>query len=229
MRGEDAHLTHTSDLEFQLARADLVLGARIAAQEVEGEKGRMAFVQVIGADGEAEGLQAAQAGDAENCLLLQPIHLVAAIEVIGKASVGLGVLVEIGIEEQHRHGLADRRAEQVQPRPHPDLASLEDDRDLRPERGGVALRRPGIGVLDLLARSRNLLAQIALAADEGDEDRRYAEIGAGARGVPGQNPKPAAIGVHLRPGRDLHGEIGDARAAKKGPDRRRGGQRSGIG
>jgi hypothetical protein len=219
VRREDAHVPYAADLVFELARADLVLRPREAAQEIEGKEGGMALVQVIAADVEAERLQNAQAADPEHDLLLEAIDLIATIELVGQAAVGLGVLVKVGVQEQHGYGLADRAAQKMQPRPHPNLAAFQEHGDLGPERGCESFGIPRIGMLDLLARCRDLLSQVAASADQRHEHRRDAEIGARSRRVTGEDAQTAAIGVHLRTGCDFHREIRNARAGQKRSDR----------
>jgi hypothetical protein len=67
-----------------------------------------------------------------------------------------------------------------------------------------------------MARRVDLLVEVALPADQRDEHHRQAEIGRGPGRIACKDPKAAGIGVHLRPERDLHREIGDAALAQIG-------------
>ena len=75
-------------------------------------------------------------------------------------------------------------------------------------------------MVDLPPVGVDLLAQIALPAGQRHEHDRQLQVGAGPRGVAGQDAKAAGIGVDLRPQRDLHREVGDPGARQKGIDRR---------
>jgi hypothetical protein len=98
---EDAEIAHAGRIGpvrvRRRQRRDLV--AAEAAQELDREQRRVAFVHVVGLDFEAERVERAQAADAENDLLLQAVDLVAAIEKMRQVPVLFGVLLEIGVEE----------------------------------------------------------------------------------------------------------------------------------
>src|SRR5262249_6193369 len=101
-----------------------------------------------------------------------------------------------------------------EPRPDPDRATLDLDRDHGPERPGVILGFPGIRGVDLDTVAINLLAKIALSARKPDKDNRKIEVRGRARPIPGQNSQSARIRMNLGTDADLHGEIGDAGRAQ---------------
>jgi hypothetical protein len=57
------------------------------------------LVQVVGMDLKAEGSQDADAADAEDDFLFEPVCVVAAVQVIGQPPVFLGVLIQLRIQE----------------------------------------------------------------------------------------------------------------------------------
>ena len=67
---------------------------------------------------QAERAQHAHAADAEHDLLAQAVVLVAAVEVVGERRSGLGVLRQVGVEQQDRHVVAADAAHLVVPRAH---------------------------------------------------------------------------------------------------------------
>ena len=82
---------------------------------------------MIGQNIETERLQHGGAADPEHDLLLEAIGLISAVEVIRDLPVLWAVLIEVGIEKQHRHAMAERTIQQIEPRPYPDLAPLDLD------------------------------------------------------------------------------------------------------
>ena len=180
----------------------------------------MALVEVIGLDVEAERVQESHAADAEHDLLLETVGFVAAVEAIGDRAVGGIVVIEPCVEQEDRDRMSDRAGQHVQPRPYPNGTPFDPNGHHGVERYRPIRQIPRIGVIDLPAVAIDLLAQITLPAGEGQEHHRQFEVGAGAGGVAGEHAEPAGIGVHLRPERDLHREIGDPPARKKGVDRR---------
>ena len=73
----------------------------------------------------------------------------------------------------------------------------------------VLCRVPGLRPFDLGA-FHDVLAQVALAAGEGDAHQWQREVGGAAQQVPGQDAEAAAVGRDGRLQRDFHREVGDA-------------------
>ena len=180
----------------------------------------MAFVEVIRRDLEPERAQQPFPADAEDDFLLQAQRRVAAIESPGDGAVRRLVRRDVGIQQQDRDRAAGGTFQHVQPRPHPDGAALDLDRDHGVQGCRLALRVPRVRHVVLTARCVQVLPQIAVAADQGDEHHRQPEIGRGPGGVAGEDAEPAAIGRHLRPDRDFHREIGQPRARHETVERR---------
>ncbi len=225
--GEHAHVAHAAVVVLGVHRQRAAALAPEARQELDREQRRVALVHVVGRDVEAERPQDAAAADAEHDLLLQPVDLVTAIQVVGDVAVPLVVLFEVGIEQQHRHLAAGRRLQRVEPRPDPDLSALDRHGDDGAERHGMLGRLPRIGLLLLPAELVDRLAEIALPRDGRDEHHRQVEVGRRERGVAREHAEPSGIGMDRRLERDLHGEVGDAAASRERLDQRHRSRRDG--
>src|SRR6266853_5170791 len=154
----------------------------------------MSLVQVIVVDRKAERPQHALAADAEDNLLLDAVDLVSAVEPVGYGSVLWVVLGDVGVEKDDRDMPAERRFELVEPGPDPHRPPLYGDRDHGTDRPRMVLGLPRIRSVDLGTLGVDLLAQIAAAARERDEDHRQTQIGRRSRRVAGQNAQTAGIG-----------------------------------
>ena len=78
------------------------------ADALEAEEAGVALVGVEhlgrrGAGEPAYGAQRADAADAEQHLLLQPVVAAAAVEPVGDLALGRRVLLDVGVEQQQRH------------------------------------------------------------------------------------------------------------------------------
>ncbi len=167
----------------------------------------------LGRAGEpAEGTQRADAADTEQQLLAQPVLAGAAVEPVGHLAEVVGVLLDVGVEEQQRHA-ADAR----DPDPGDHLGAAGDgDPDERT--GAVVLveqrERELVGVQDgvgllLPALAGERLLEVALLVEQADTDDRHAQVGGGLEVVTGEDAE--AAGVLREDGRDavLRGEVGD--------------------
>src|SRR5690606_9692044 len=110
----------------------------------------------------------------------------------------------------------------VEPAADPDPAAFDADRDLRRQRLGERGRVPRIVELDLSPAVVDLLAEVAVAADERYGDQRQIEIGRGAERVAREHAQAAAVSRDLRAERDLHREVADAAAIEERRQRARG-------
>jgi hypothetical protein len=170
----------------------------------------VALVEVVGVQVEVERAQQPDAAEAQHQFLAEAVGLVAAVETMReRAALGV-ILVEVGVQQQDRDPMPVRAGIDIEPGAHPDRTRRHFHRD-----HGVLGRVPPVRRLDLAALGVELLAEVAGAADQRDEDDRQQQIRAGAHGVAGQHAEAARVRVHLRPDRDLHREIGDARACQK--------------
>src|ERR1051326_7668041 len=109
----------------------------------------MALVEMLDGDLETERLQNTRASDSEDDFLFETIGLIAAIEMMGDLAIIGPVLIEIGIEQQHRHAMPEGAGKTVQPRPYPDLAALDCHCNHGIEWFRPVLRLPWIGLRDL--------------------------------------------------------------------------------
>ncbi len=164
----------------------------------------------------AERTQHAHAGDAQHDLLAQAVGLVAAVEVVGDATVLVGVARHVGVEQQHRHHMAADADDLVPPGAHDHLAPGDAHAHARRGLDQCRLGAPRPGLLALLAVGVEPLAEIALAVHQRDRDHRHAAVGGRAHGVAGQHAQPAAVGRQRVGERDLHREIGDLRGGGHG-------------
>ena len=135
---------------------------------------------------------------------------------MGEFAVSGSILIEIGVEEKDRNLVAVRTGMEIEPGPDPYRLSLYRDGNHRIERRTPLGRLPRVGLFDLAPLAVDALSEVARTADKRHEYGRQLEVGGGARCIACQYPEPAGIGVHLGPGRDLHREVGDARARKEG-------------
>src|SRR5215470_12607089 len=134
MRGEYATGTDLGHIVGRLAWRE-VLGSDLpAVQQLKGQERRVTFVQMIGMQIEAERSQNANAADAKNDLLFQPVRHVAAIEVMRQRAVLLAILIELGIKEQDRDLLTVGAGMNVEPWSNPHWLLLDIDGDHRIER-----------------------------------------------------------------------------------------------
>ena len=183
----------------------------VAPQQGQGEEGRVAFVHVIAHELEAQGLEHGDAPHAQHHLLLDPVGLVAAVQIVGDVAVARVVHRQVGVQQQDGHATVDPGAQHIKPAAHPHLATFQFQRHggLQPRR--VAGGFPVVGMLDLPALRIDLLAEIAGPGHQGDRDHRHADVCRGAQGVACQHPQAAAVGGDIALQGDLHGEIGDPR------------------
>ena len=173
-------------------------------QQLQRQQRGMPFVHVIGLDVEAKRPQQAVAADAQHDLLAQAVGIVAAIEIAADVPVLRRVLVQECVQQEHGNLIAQSSPVPVKPGPDPDIASLHGDRDLGAKRRRPALRLPRVRLFDLTALGVDALPEIPCPADQGDEDDRQFQIGAGPHGIAGEDAKPAGIGVDFRAQRYFH-------------------------
>ena len=139
------------------------------ADALEAEEAGVALVGVEHLAVDAEGVEGADAADAEEDLLAEPVLGLAAVEAVGDVAEVGRVLVDVGVEEVQRHpadlGLPhagdERRAGQVDLHPH--VLAQGERHGVRVE-VGVALLLPAVG--------RQRLAEVAVPVEEADADQR---------------------------------------------------------
>ena len=192
----------------------------MAAQQRERQKRRMALVQVVGFDLEAERAEHPLAADAEHRFLAQAQHLVTAVKPVRDAAVLGGVHLELCVKQQHRHAVPERAGQDAEPGADPDRATLEPDRHRCVERRGPIRGLPWIRVVHLPPVRADLLPQVPLAAGKRHEDHRQLEVSGRAGGVAREDAEAAGVGVDPGVQRHLHREVGDARPCEEGVEGR---------
>src|SRR6516225_35824 len=124
----------------------------------------MTLVQVIGVEIEAERAQDANAADAENNLLFEPVDLVAPIEEMRQRAILFVILVQLGVEKQDRDLLTMRTGVNVKPGTDPYRLLLDLDGDHGSEWRAPAFGFPPVRPLNLSPVAGDLLTEIAGAA-----------------------------------------------------------------
>ncbi len=152
------------------------------------------------------------AADAEEELLEQPVLGGAAVQPVGHLAQRLGVVLDVGVEQEQRHP-AHLRHE------HPrDQVGLVGHRQAHLRGGSVSLTkerdRQPVGVehrvgLLLPALAGELLAEVAVLVEQPDADQRDAEVARGLEVVAGQDAEAAGVLRQHRGDAVLGREVGD--------------------
>ncbi len=169
----------------------------------------------LGGAGEAGvDAQGADAADAEQDLLPEPVLRGAAVQPVGDLAVVVGVALDVGVEQQQRDA-TDLR--------HPDLgqevgAAGHRDRDGGPGAVLVAEQadRQLVGIedgvlLQLPALSRERLLEVAGVVEQTDAYEGYAEVAGGLEMVAGEDAEAAGVLREHRADAELRREVGDPR------------------
>src|SRR3954453_5468764 len=170
MRREHAVLPHLGQIVERLSWPHIVLGEAIPVQQIQGEKRRMPFVQVIGMKAKTHCVQQTYTAQPEYQLLLQSVLVAVAVEIMGQFPVFRGVLVKIRIEQQNRRLVAVWAGTDIQPGPDPYRALLDPQGYHRIERRAELQGIPPVRLLDLLAAGVDLLPEIPRPAYERNKD-----------------------------------------------------------
>jgi hypothetical protein len=151
------------------------------------------------------------AADAEQQLLVQAVVAAAAVEPVGDLALGLGVELDVGVQQQQRHA-ADLRppdlrvqgaAGQLDGDVHGRAVGLRQQREreaVRVQRR-VALLLPPLGVERLL--------EVAGPVQQPDAEDRDAEVGRRLEVVAGEDAEPAGVLRQHLGDAELRGEVGD--------------------
>ena len=191
------------------------------ADPLEAEEAGVALVGVehLGRRGAGDAgvrAQRADAADAEQQLLAQPVLAVAAVEPVGDVAVVVGVALDVGVEQQQRHAADAARPRSARPGRGP-----PGTRSTTVARGAVGLAqqrdRQAVGVehrvgLLLPALARERLLEVAVAVEQADADDRDAEVAGGLEVVAGEDAEAAGVLREHRGDAELRGEV--ARSAR---------------
>ena len=170
------------------------------AQPLYLEEGRVPLVQVEDVRLDPERRQRANAADAEQQLLADPMLAIAAVESVSEP---------VDLEQVERDD-AGRRRHVLAPDPGLDRLAGEIDRDgdvLADEPDGFRVDR--LVVLGLAAGLVDPLAEVAAGIEEPDSDQRHAELGRGLEVIAGEDPEAAGIDRQPLVDAELHAEVRD--------------------
>ncbi len=180
------------------------------------QEGGVALVEVPDRGLDAEGLERPDAARAEHQLLVEA-HLAAAnVENVGDRPVRLGVVRDVGVEQQDRHspdldqphGRVEIPIGQLHGYGERVAVRAQDAQDRQP--GQVVV---GVGVL-LVSVRVDRLAKVAALVEETDAHERHGHVAGGLDVVAGQHAKPAGVDAQALVEAVLGAEVGD-RAAQR--------------
>jgi hypothetical protein len=212
VRGEHALGVDLLEALRQAGLVDLV-ATHLLFQQREHRQGRVSLVQVEAVDGcEAQGAEHLDPADPQNRLLAEAVAVVAPVERVGEAAVGLGVFGEVRIEEDDGDLAAGHPAHVVAPACHRHSAALDFHPDARQHRFEVVAGLPVDGVFHLLARGVEALAEIAAPVHEAHRDHGDPQVCGGADRVAREHAETPGVRRHLLLEGDLHREVRDDRA-----------------
>ena len=183
------------------SRPGPVLGGRELADPLQAEEAGVALVGVEHLGGGRAGdpgvrPQRTDAADAEQQLLAQPVLAGAAVEPVGHAAEVVGVLLDVGVEQQQRHP-----ADVGDPDPGHQLGVVvEGDPHRRPRPVGLVEQRERelVGVEDrvgllLPALAGERLLEVAHPVEQAHADQRDAEVGGRLEVVAGEDAEAAGV------------------------------------
>jgi len=171
----------------------------------------MAFIHVIFAHRKIESRQHAGATNPQNDFLLETVFRVASVQGIRQASIHLGISRDIRVEKDYGYNPARRAFDAIKPWLDLDVTPLDRhqgfNRQQFEESFGVPLHRvfvlPAVGI--------DLLAEIALAVQQGDCHHRYFQVRGAFNGVSGKYSQTAAVSGNFGAQTDLHRKISNPR------------------
>ena len=166
----------------------------------------MALVQVEDVRLDPERGERADAADAEQQLLPDPVLAVASVERVGEP---------VDLEQIERDD-ADRDVLAPDPRLDRLAGELDRDRDvLTDETDGFRVDR--LVVLGLAARLVDSLAEVAARVEEADADERDTELGRGLEVVAGEDAEAARVDRQALVDAELHAEVGNEQVVVLAP------------
>jgi hypothetical protein len=133
--------------------------------------------------------------------------LVAAVERVGETAIELAVLVEHGVEQEHRHLVSLHAVHRVPPGRHVNRAPLDGDRAARVHALEHVLGAPLDRRLALMPMLVEVLLEVPLPVKQRDGDERDAKIRCGAEGIAGEDAEATAVRRDRLLEADLHREV----------------------
>ncbi len=194
----------------RLVELEAIALDQFAAAFQHHERG-MAFVDVPHRGGQAQGAQGPYPADAEDDLLLYPGDDVAPVELVGDGAVGLLVLRQVAVEEEHAD-VAGLGLPHLEHDPAPGQG--DEDVDLlaivQPCRTDGQVTEIGRRVMgDLVAVAVDGLGEIALAVEHAHRHEGDAQVAGRLAVVPRQDAQAAGIEWQALVQAELGAEVGD--------------------
>ena len=191
VRREDGHLRDVADRLAERRR----VGLHHRADHLQPREGAMPLVQVEHRGRDPQGVQDADAADAQEQFLADPDARVAAVEPRRQRAVARGVLRHVGIQQQQ-----GRPPHLDPPDPRPEHAQVRVDRHhqrlaVRPEHL-LDRQQVGVGVevvFLLPAVGVERLAEVALVVEQADADQGDAQVAGALQVVAGQDPEAPRV------------------------------------
>ncbi len=152
---------------------------------------------------------------AQHDLLLQAVVGVAAVEMVGQATIPARVFLQIGVEKVDGHHVPGASFKVVAPGAHGDDPLFHRYGDPRrffdAEIGWI----PRLDDFALNSSLVDVLLEISLAVQKRESGKWNAEVSRGTQRVSRQDAKPPGIGRHQRMNGNFHGEISDLTRLRK--------------
>ena len=186
-------------------------GRHVLAGTFGEQERRVALVEMPDRRGEPQLADRPDAADAEDQLLVEAHLATADVQDVGDRPVGLGVLRQVRVEQEDRDAadLGDpHRDVQVAPRQLDGHRQRQARRVLDPAERQAAQVVVGVVVL-LVAVGVDRLAEIALAVEQPDADRRQGHVAGGLHVVAGEDPEAARVDPERLVEAVFGAEVGD--------------------
>src|SRR5580704_14605106 len=155
------------------------------------------------------------AAHAQHDLLLQAVVGVAAVEMVGQATIPARVSFQIGVEKVDGHDVPGASFKVVAPGAHGYDSLFHRYRDARRFFGAEIGWIPRLDVLALDSRLVDVLLKISFAVQKREGCEWNAEVSRGTQRVSRQNAEAPGIGGHGRMNGDFHGEVSDLTRLRK--------------
>ena len=190
--GEDALLTDGFDIGFGSVFEGNA--GEVIFEKADGQQGRVALIHVIDLGSTGKRFEKSYAAEAEHGLLTEAVVGVAAVEVIGEATVPGVIAFDDGVEEEDGDDVAGDTYDVEAPGANEDLTALqgEGDDSVGARKGRIG--GPGNVGFSLLAYVGEFLTEIPAAMDERDRDHGGGGVGCGAKGVAGEHAEATGVG-----------------------------------
>ncbi len=147
------------------------------------------------------------ATDSQNGFLAQPIIRIPAIEVIGKLSIALVILRQIGIQQVDRDGVPGDSFEIVSPRADHHRPAFNGHLDYCVLEHQKFFERPGLVLSALNSLGIEMLLEISFAMQQRNGAESQAQIGCGPHRVSCKHTQSPAVRGHVGGDGDFHRKV----------------------